>query len=196
MSVVQPDVALRLSAWLNHWPPPYTLLILHPGPETQPWLSATPSHINPSLGKEASFPGPGTVNAPVSSACGQQKGRGCRPPSLPTGLQMGVCAPVRDRPGWLSPGSTLLRSAGHCDLPSTHLQEPARWRQREKRHWGRSGRGTRAGRPQSSGPGQLTQCKSTPTPRDWLGHARLVRANPGLLPVGPLAVEVTRQTGH
>lgn len=42
--------------------------------------------------------------------------------------------------------------------------------------------GTRAGRPQSSRPGQLIQRESTYTPRDWLGHARLVRANPGLLP--------------
>lgn len=43
-------------------------------------------------------------------------------------------------------------------------------RQREKRHWGRSGEGDQGRRPVLRA-GQLTR-KSTPTPRDWLGHAR------------------------
>lgn len=56
MSVVQPDVALWLSAWLNHGPPPTPssscILVLRLA-----LALPTPSHINPSLGRGLRFLG-------------------------------------------------------------------------------------------------------------------------------------------
>ena len=94
----------------------------------------------------------------------------------------GVCAHARDLPGWLSPGSSLLPLCWP-PRPSFHTPPGACASVSVGRvALGHSGDGARAGRPQSSRPGQLIQRESTSTPRDWLGHARLVRANPGLLP--------------
>ena len=179
---VQPEVTLRLSVWLNRWPPPYTFLTLQRGPESSP---GSPQPLS-----RTSLPGEGgsrllgqaRCEHQFHPACGQQ-GRGCEPPVCRRGSDGGACALSCET----DPGAEP-RFHRPPALLATETLRPHNSKSLRVCVSGRSSAGVLRRRGPGPSPvlgaGGLTQHESTSTPGDWLGDARLVRANPGLLP-GP-----------